>query len=86
MNKTLCFTLLALSLLHTELSAAVFTVTSNDNLQSRLDSTNNGDTVLLEPGTYVGNFVVNNSITLAGKEGALIDAGGHGNAITLQQL
>ncbi|NOI66092.1 nitrous oxide reductase family maturation protein NosD [Vibrio sp. 99-8-1] len=85
MNKTLCFTLLALSLLHTELSAAVFTVTSNDNLQSRLDSTNNGDTVLLEPGTYVGNFVVNNSITLAGKEGALIDAGGYGNAITLQQ-
>lgn len=83
MKKKIWLTLLLYCLSQTQIAAAVLTVQSTDNLQNRLDSANSGDTVLVEPGTYVGNFKINKSITLSGKTGALIDAGGTGNAITL---
>ncbi|WP_232772403.1 nitrous oxide reductase family maturation protein NosD [Psychromonas sp. Urea-02u-13] len=63
--------------------ATLIEVTSTDDLQQALDSTINGDTVLLDAGSYQGNFVIKNAITLTTKEGAVIDALGKGHALQI---
>jgi len=72
-----------LTLFHASVFAAVITVTGQDNLQLKLDTSQNGDTVILNGGEYLGNFTVEQSITLQGQQGAKIDANGTGNALTL---
>lgn len=65
-------------------------VTSTDNLQQALDSSKDGDIVVLEAGRYLGNFVINKQITLRGRgdsttdKKVVIDAQGSGHAITLK--
>lgn len=71
------------SLFHSALFAATFTVNQGESLQIALDKTQNGDTVLIQPGTYTGNFNVRNGINIRGEQGAIIDANGIGNALTL---
>ncbi|WP_281559801.1 nitrous oxide reductase family maturation protein NosD [Thalassomonas sp. RHCl1] len=55
-----------------------------DNLQQQLDLSADGDVLLLAPGSYSGNFIIEKAIRLSGVEGAVIDAGGQGNAITIK--
>jgi len=83
LKKKTWLTTLIIGLFPAQLLAAVITVNQNDDLQSLLDSSQNGDTVLLKAGTYVGNFTILNGITLRGSQGTIIDANGTGNAITL---
>ncbi len=64
-------------------NAAIITVTSGQNLQDAINLSVTGDTVLVKPGIYQGNFVIDKAITLQGEEGAKIDALGKGHAIEL---
>lgn len=42
-----------------------------------------GDTIRVAPGLYVENVVVDKSVTLTGEKGAVISAGGSGNALVV---
>ena len=56
------------------------------NLQTAMDNAVDGDTILVKPGTYVGNFSLNNrSVTLAGLETAstFLSGGGAGTVLTI---
>ncbi len=64
--------------------AAITTVYPGNNLQHEIDSASPGDTLSLAPGVYKGNFTISMPLTLQGSEGAIIDANGKGNAITLK--
>lgn len=63
--------------------AATYSVSTSDALKQQLQSVSAGDTVILKAGEYVGHFAINQAITLTGEEGAIIDAGGSGSAITV---
>lgn len=65
------------------LLAATWTVSSSDELSQRLMAVSAGDVVIMQPRRYVGNFSINQSITLRGMVGATIDAAGAGSAITI---
>ncbi|MXR67875.1 nitrous oxide reductase family maturation protein NosD [Shewanella sp. JBTF-M18] len=66
--------------------AAEIQVTPEQDLQLVLESAKAGDTIQLQPGRYLGNFIVNKGITLSGADGytSIIDAQGKGNALLLQ--
>jgi len=69
------------------LFAQEYSVTTTDNLQKILNKSQNGDVIVLEPGRYLGNFIINKQITLRGASGetkAIIDAQGQGHALTLK--
>ncbi|MDN3682457.1 nitrous oxide reductase family maturation protein NosD [Vibrio tapetis subsp. quintayensis] len=72
-----------LSIFQSSVLATVITVTPQDDLQDMLDLSQPGDTIVIKGGEYVGNFTVNQSITLQGKQDATINANGKGNAITV---
>jgi nitrous oxidase accessory protein len=58
--------------------------TINTNLQLTLDLASPGDTVILKPGLYIGNFVINtNRVTIDGKGRATVSGGGEGSVFTL---
>lgn len=59
-------------------------VSPQDNLQEQLDKAVDGDVLLLKSGLYLGNFVVERSISLIGSEGAILDAQGKDHAILLR--
>jgi nitrous oxidase accessory protein len=72
-----------------DLLAQQYSVTAADDLQQILDASQNGDTVVLTAGRYLGNFVIDKQITLRGSsEGgekvSVIDAQGSGHALTLK--
>lgn len=52
-------------------------------LQAKLDSARDGDTLLLAPGLYHGPLSIARSITLRGQDGVTIDGGGQGTVITV---
>ncbi len=66
------------------LFAENYAVTDSDDLQQILDASQDGDTVVLSSGRYLGNFIVNQQITLRGEEGSIIDAQNHGHALVLK--
>jgi len=83
MLKFFSLTLLVLS---TGVLAKTFEVTPNQDLQSILNKTHSGDVVKLMPGTYKGNYIINQSITLSSfsqTQPAIIDAMGQGNGLKL---
>lgn len=59
-------------------------VTASDDLQASLDSTVDGDAVVIAAGEYIGNFVVRQAITVTGQKGAKLNAKGKGHALVLQ--
>lgn len=63
--------------------SAVSTVSPEDDLQACLDNTQKGDHLLLQEGLYRGNFVINRSIRISGKPGAILDGLGEGNALII---
>ncbi|NOI25014.1 nitrous oxide reductase family maturation protein NosD [Vibrio mediterranei] len=63
--------------------SAVTAVHPNDDLQAILNRAEKGDTIVLKKGRYEGNFTVSKPLTLTSKQGAIIDAGEKGNALTL---
>ena len=64
--------------------AKQITLTPADSLQQQLDTSDDGDVIILAKGSYVGNFVVEKQVTLKGEPGATIDAAGKGHAILLK--
>ncbi|MGB0946475.1 MAG: nitrous oxide reductase family maturation protein NosD [Pseudoalteromonas marina] len=63
-----------------------FYLTAKDNLQSAINKSNRGDTLILSSGRYSGNFIVSKPLSIVGsktEEKTIIDALGTGNAITL---
>jgi len=59
-------------------------VTPNKQLQQILDNSIDGDVITLASGSYFGNFIIKNQITLKGEDGAIINAQGKGHAIILK--
>lgn len=70
------------------LSAENIKLTPQDNLQQQLDKAVDGDVVLLAPGLYLGNFIIDHAITLSAQQDDLgkviIDAQGDGHALLLK--
>jgi nitrous oxidase accessory protein len=54
-----------------------------NNLREALNSAADGDTVIVYGGIYHGNFVINKSITLIGKDNPVLDADNHGTILTI---
>ncbi|RCV64848.1 CASH domain-dontaining protein [Methanophagales archaeon] len=52
-------------------------------IQAAVDIASAGDTILVYPGVYYENVVVNKPVTLRGIDRPIVDANGNGNAITL---
>jgi nitrous oxidase accessory protein len=77
--------LLLLMSINTLCAAQTLNVNPQDNLQQVLDSASAGDKVLLERGSYYGNFILNESIEISGKTGAIIDAKGKGHALIVNR-
>jgi nitrous oxidase accessory protein len=84
MKKLLSFIpyLLALLLLNT-VEAAIINISPKDDLQKQLDLANSGDQLFLEAGLYQGNFVINKSLELHGKPGAILDGNAQGHSLEI---
>jgi len=75
------------------LLAKQYSVTVADDLQQILDASQDGDTITLNAGRYLGNFIITKQITLRGNHNvgknddaqrAIIDAQGKGHAVVLK--
>lgn len=51
------------------------------NLQEVIDQSSAGDTLILPATTFIGNFIIDKSLVLDGKNQTVIDGSGRGNAI-----
>lgn len=58
-------------------------VNNHDNLQKSINQANSGDTLILSPGRYIGNFTIDKALTIRGQKGVVLDANGTGNGIKL---
>ena len=54
------------------------------SLQELVDRTPEGETLLLEPGTYAGRVLITKPITIDGQHKATVDAGGKGSVIVIK--
>lgn len=52
-------------------------------IQDALRAAQNGDTLEVRGGTYLGNLVIDKSVTLEGIDQPILDAGGRGTVVTL---
>lgn len=64
--------------------AAERSLTPQDDLQRCIDQAATGDTLILGPGLYSGNFVISHRLSLRGEPQAIIDAGGRGHALRIR--
>ena len=84
MTKLLGFTVMLLSISLINIAqAAVVSIKPEQDLQQQLDAAEAGDHLILSAGTYLGNFIINKSITLSAEQGAIIDAKGLGHALEI---
>lgn len=69
-----------------------FSVNANSNkyvynsyeLALALNNSNNGDSIFLEPGLYIGNFAVTKSINLISNGNVVLTSCGNGNILTIE--
>ena len=54
------------------------------NLGKVADNANAGDTILLDPGEYKANLLIDKPLTLQGLPGAIVDGDGHGDVIRIR--
>jgi len=59
-------------------------ITPQDNLQTVLDNSQDGDVIVLSSGKYLGNFIIEKQLSLIGLEDVIVDAQGKGHALTLK--
>ncbi len=80
------FSVLVLSLVLLSAPAlAARTIGPGDGpLQHIIDSAEPGSELLLTPGIYAGNLLIDKPISLLGQEGAIVDGGGQGDAIRVR--
>ena len=67
-----------------DLLAADWTASPGESLQPLIDQASDGDRLMLPEGRYPGSLTIDRSLTLQGKPGAVIDAGGIGHAMVLE--
>ncbi|MBB6542682.1 nitrous oxide reductase family maturation protein NosD [Thalassotalea piscium] len=65
-------------------AAKIWQATPAQNLQQLLNDAENGDTINLSAGRYLGNFVITKELTITSSENAIIDAQGKGHALLLR--
>lgn len=58
-------------------------INPSDDLQQSINNATPGDTLLLSPGRYLGNFTIAKALTLRGQKGVVLDAQGVGNGVLL---
>lgn len=58
-------------------------VAGRNYLNAAMAQAQAGDKILLSPGTYQGNFVIDKALTLEGGEGVIFDGGGSGSVISV---
>ncbi|MBS8266658.1 nitrous oxide reductase family maturation protein NosD [Mesobacillus boroniphilus] len=61
--------------------AEEFKVEAGQSIQRAVDSSRNGDTILISPGLYKESVMINKEVSIKGEKGAIIDGGGRGNVI-----
>lgn len=54
------------------------------DLQSMIDAAESGDVLDVGPGVYLGGVTIDKPLSLSGRGGPVIDAGGEGNAINIE--
>lgn len=91
LNFLLILTLLGLQMMWVKTSAKEIPPSSNVHLQKILNNCEDGDVITLSSGTYIGNFIIEKSITLRGHyspndltKKTVIDAQGKGHALWLK--
>jgi nitrous oxidase accessory protein len=85
LTRLFAFNLFLLILLLVPINAFAdeFEVKAGESIQRAVDNAGNGDTILISPGLYKENVVINKAVFIKGEEGAIIDGGGEGNVITV---
>jgi len=68
-------------LLANSIAAAEYWLMPEQDLQQQLDRAAPGDLLQLRPGIYRGNFIIRQSLTLRGSDGAILDAAGSGHGL-----
>lgn len=63
--------------------AAVISIHPNQDLQQQLDHAQSGDHLILEQGLYQGNFIINKTLELSGKQGTILDGQGQGHTLKI---
>lgn len=58
-------------------------VQDGQSIQRAIDQADEGDTLIISPGIYKENLLINKGINLKGHEGAIVDGGGRGNVIEI---
>lgn len=61
------------SVLPCHVESATITVSSGQSIQRAINRAENGDTIVIEPGIYRENLIVNRSLILSGSGGVVID-------------
>lgn len=75
--------ILFISLGHTRTFAEEIKIEQGDSVQEAINSSNNGDTLIIMPGVYKENLSINKQLSVIGMPGAVIDGRGKGNVITI---
>lgn len=65
-------------------SSEHITVHPDENLQEKIDRAKEGQTINLSKGVYKGPITINKPLTIIGSKDVLIDGGGNGSVITVQ--
>ncbi|RDE18282.1 nitrous oxide reductase family maturation protein NosD [Motiliproteus coralliicola] len=68
----------------TQAMAAQIAVSPQQSLQAAIDASQSGDQLVLEAGTYQGNFVIDKPLTLTGSNGVVLDGNGADSTLTLK--
>lgn len=68
---------------HTRTFAEEIQIDQGDSIQEAIDRSYNGDTLIIMPGVYKENLIINKQLSIIGKPGAVIDGSGKGNVVTI---
>lgn len=85
--STITFAILALSIASAVAATTVGTPSHVSNrlaLQPLLDAAKDGETIVPPAGRYAGPVVITKAITLDGRDGVVIDAGGDGTVLSIR--
>ena len=72
-----CFVLIY----QTELHAADYSIDSKDDFKNVIQQASQGDRIILNAGRYTGNFLIDKSLIIECKNGAVLSGGGQGNTL-----